>query len=423
MTNPFINCLLHFEQIFFRLYVEIFFCIVIAQPVLLNVSGMIKAIKEYLTVLGELKMFDNYISLGGNCFVAASMSKYGFRSFSGPFDWCKSNFIEGVIPLLETDFQDFMLYENLKVSEGSGEKIFDDLKYKINYNHDVKESLKEEYNDIYEKYQRRIERFRTEIKNPTCFIHGVRTMEELTSIREYEERITRVIKKYSDNEIIFVIPKHIYEANPLKLNFRHFEVDIASDWLDRETGRSFFDSNVELISFLEKNYDSDKRKDNMIFDLRAELDIAKRIKDYDENQILKKQVSRLKESKQEVESRNLRWMRLLNTDFDSISFPPKLSIYGCGAIGRIFYQRAKGYCTVESFIDKSPRQEYYDNVSVLTIEDSVRKGADKETTIIIIPSYDYDAIVESITNAYGFKPSMIKLEEFLSQGKIIDPNF
>lgn len=197
-------------------------------------------------------MFDNYISLGGNCFVAASMFKYGFRSFSGPFDWWKSNFIEGVIPLLETDFHEFMLYENLKVSEGSGEKVFDDLKYKINYNHDVKKSLIKEYNDIYVKYQRRIERFRAEIKKPTCFIRGVRTMEELTFIREYEERIAWVIKKYPSNEIIFVIPKDIYETNSIKLNFKHFLVDITGDWLDRETGRSFFDNNAELVNFLRK---------------------------------------------------------------------------------------------------------------------------------------------------------------------------
>lgn len=369
-------------------------------------------------------MFTNYISLGGKCSVAASMAKYGFRSFSGPFDWCISNFIEGVIPLLETDFQEFMLYENLMASGERGEEVFYDLRYNITYYHDVKKSLKEEYTDIYKKYQRRIERFRAEIKNPTCFIRGVRTMEELSSIREYEERIAQVIKKYSDNEIIFVIPKYIYETNPIKLNFRHFLVDVSNDWLDRENGRSFFDSNAKLISFLEENYDNDKRKDNLIFDLRAELNIAKckgtEITDYNENKNLKEQIIKLKKSKQEVDSRNLRWMRLLNTDFDSIDFPSKISIYGCGAIGRIFYQRVKDYCIVESFIDKLPRQEYYDNVPVMTIENSIK---DKETTIIIIPSYDYDVIAQSIINEYGFKPKMVKLEEFLSQGRIIDPNF
>lgn len=38
--------------------------------------------------------FVQMISLGMNCSVAASMRKYGFRSFSGPFDWVVSPFIE-----------------------------------------------------------------------------------------------------------------------------------------------------------------------------------------------------------------------------------------------------------------------------------------------------------------------------------------
>ena len=386
----------------------------------------LKVAIEYFAEFWEVEMFDNYISLGGNCSVAASMSKYGFRSFSGPFDWCRSNFIKGIIPLLETDFQEFMLYENLKTSEELGERVFDDIKYKIHYNHDAKKSWKEEYDHIYEKYQRRIERFRVEIKKPTCFIHVVLNMEELISIHDNKERIAHIIKKYPDNEIIFVIPRFVYEAYPVKLNFLYFLNDDNNQWLDREISRNFFDNNTELISFLAENYDSDKRKDNLIFDLRAELNIAKRgateITYYNAVKSLKEEISKLVRSKQTVDSRNLRWMRLLNTDFDSISFPKKISIYGCGAIGRIFYQRAKGYCSVENFIDKSPRQEYYDNVPVLTIEDSVRR-ADKETTIIIIPSYDYDTIVENITNAYGYKPKSLKLEEFLSQGKIIDPNF
>lgn len=371
-------------------------------------------------------MFSNYISLGQNCFVAASMSKHGFRSFRGPFDWCVSNFIEGVIPLLETDFQEFMLYENLKVSEECGEEVFDDLKYSIHYNHDVKKSLKEEYDDIYKKYQRIIERFRREIKNPTCFIRCVRSGEELTSICENEERIAQAIKKYPNNEIIFVIPKYVYESNPIKTKFKIYLVDVVNYWLDREYGRSFFDSNAELIDYLKENYDNNKRKDNQIFDLKAELNNIKsmttEITYYNENKNLKEQFINLVKSKQAIDSRNSRWMKLLNTDFDSIDFPKKISIYGCGAVGRIFYQRAKGYCTVVNFIDKLPRQEYYDNIPVMTIGDSIG-SADKETTIIIIPSYDYDAIVEEITREYGFKPKMVKLEDFLLQGRIIDPNF
>lgn len=161
-------------------------------------------------------MFQNFISLGVNCSVAHALAKYGLRSFSGPFDWCTSNFGQGVIPLMESDFAEFLSYGNLQVSE-ENEKVFDDVKYKINYNHDVKKSLEEEYADIYQKYQQRIARFREEIKSPTCFVRGCWSTEELSWIHDHEDQIISVIKKHPENKIIFVIPRFVYEQNPVKL--------------------------------------------------------------------------------------------------------------------------------------------------------------------------------------------------------------
>jgi hypothetical protein len=60
-------------------------------------------------------MFDNVISLGGNCLVSAALGKYGLRSASGPFDWCVSDFMQGIIPVLENDFEDYMVSPNLEV--------------------------------------------------------------------------------------------------------------------------------------------------------------------------------------------------------------------------------------------------------------------------------------------------------------------
>lgn len=51
-------------------------------------------------------MFENFISLGWFCGTAASMSKYGLRSWFGPFDWYFSNF-PGVLSCMENDFIDF----------------------------------------------------------------------------------------------------------------------------------------------------------------------------------------------------------------------------------------------------------------------------------------------------------------------------
>ena len=49
-------------------------------------------------------MFDNFISLGSYCGAAASMSKLGIRSVSGPFDWIISSDLKSVVSCLENDF-------------------------------------------------------------------------------------------------------------------------------------------------------------------------------------------------------------------------------------------------------------------------------------------------------------------------------
>lgn len=373
-------------------------------------------------------MFQNFISLGVNYSVAHALAKYGLRSFSGPFDWCTSNFGQGVIPLMESDFAEFLSYGNLQVSE-ENEKVFDDVKYKINYNHDVKKSLEEEYADIYQKYQQRIARFREEIKSPTCFVRGCWSTEELSWIHDHEDQIISVIKKHPENKIIFVIPRFVYEQNPVKLKNLGggvflVETILSGYLLGREEGRGFFDTNPDLIDFCVKNYPSQKRKDNLIFDLKKELEIARKPKG---DSFYAKEIERLQrciiegqENLNRAQQRNARWMRLLNTDFDTISFPEKICIYGCGAIGRIFYQKIREYCRVVEFIDKLPRQDFYHDIPVVTAKNS---KPDREVEIVIVPSYDFQNIVDSLEKEYGFKPRAISLEEFLAQGKLIDPNF
>ena len=55
-------------------------------------------------------MFRHYISLGCFCGTASAMSKYGLRSFSGPFDWCVSS-LSGILHFMENNFTDFLCRE------------------------------------------------------------------------------------------------------------------------------------------------------------------------------------------------------------------------------------------------------------------------------------------------------------------------
>mgnify|MGYP001034593345 CR=1 FL=1 len=53
-------------------------------------------------------MFSNFVSLGSGCLVAASMSTYGLRSWSGPFDWIRTDRFDVVLQYIENGFKDFL---------------------------------------------------------------------------------------------------------------------------------------------------------------------------------------------------------------------------------------------------------------------------------------------------------------------------
>lgn len=80
-------------------------------------------------------MFENFISLGNACPVAASMEKWGMRSWAGPFDWLITYSLKEVLYCLETDFTEFLIRGNLTVMEND-QRGFMDKKNGFRYLHD-----------------------------------------------------------------------------------------------------------------------------------------------------------------------------------------------------------------------------------------------------------------------------------------------
>ncbi len=373
-------------------------------------------------------MFENFVSLGSNCEVAASLNKYGLRSMAGPFDWCVSSF-EGVIASLENDFADFMNYENLiVVKENGGGDIFEDVKYKIRFTHDRVTLPENDYLKMREKYQKRTECLVKMIQKPTCFVRRVAGRSELKFIAEQEKRICSIVQKYNKkNDIIFVVPKCVYEQEPIEVGLKIFLVDITEPLgiFGRKEIRKGFDTNEELIKFCIDNYNQDKRKDNLIFNLQSELELADKenISETVSAKMLENYKNRILERNEKItqlNSRLARWERVINTDYSSIEYSGKIAIYGCGAIGRTLYNYMKNDFDIIEFIDKRPRQEKYDGVPVSSIEHSI---SDMETLIIVVPSYDYEKIVLELAERFTFRPNTIKIEEFLVKGKVLDPYF
>ena len=119
------------------------------------------------------KEYQNYISLGYFCGIAEDLEKIGLRSFSSPFDWILSSFPK-VILALEKEFDNFLSYSNLSQSVELRDHYHDDY-YDCYFFHDFDKykSLKKQYQSVYDKYNRRISRFLSQIRKPTLFFYDI----------------------------------------------------------------------------------------------------------------------------------------------------------------------------------------------------------------------------------------------------------
>lgn len=328
-------------------------------------------------------MFENFISLGWFCGTAASMAKCGLRSRSGPFDWYFNNF-PGVLECMENDFIDFLDKENLvMLDDRPGE--FLDTKHGFHFNHEVTTCFEEDYESIYQKYTKRIEKFREMIKRKTCFIRTVRNNEELKYIQDNSQVIEKIIKKTNpENEIIYVVSSK--EVSCEEVGFPLFIVDCIYDGASRKGLRSLFDKNAELQQFFDENYDADIRYRNLYFDLK------------DENKRLKPMAS-----KYEL------LLHIDNMNLEQRSWPSEIIIYGAGIVGKYLYQKVKGKCKIGCFVDRHVGEESYEGVPIIVCEDFVKQ---EDTNIpIVVTAHSYSEVCDILTVAG--KSDIMSVEEFV----------
>lgn len=330
-------------------------------------------------------MYNYFISLGWFCGTASSLSKYGFRDFSGPFDWYYSD-LQGVIHFLETDFEDFLCRDNLQIVEGKPRE-FIDVKYGMHYNHDVKVNFEAEYDDIFAKYQRRIARIRKQMKKSVCFVRAVRNQGELDYIIHNKNYIQSVIKKENEhNEIIFLLLNHMKLPRSYVDGFYNLGIDVYCG--NGSTAlRSMCDNCEMFLDFCRSNYDEQRRKDNVILDRNREL-----------------------EKLSNLEIRHAILLHIVKTDFSTVKFPQKLAIYGVGDNGRIFYDKIKTYCSITCFIDAAPQIKEYKGISVIPIQSYVSQP---DVPVVITPVYAFDAIASNLKEKCNVsKENLISVFDF-----------
>ena len=312
---------------------------------------------------------DNFVSLGSACPVAASMSKYGFRGFSGVFDWLVTESLQGVLYYLEHDFAGFLEKDNLELYEGNPKKFSDKSNGFIFLHEQV--SFQEEYELLRDNYQRKIDRFLWEICKPTCFLRAVSSKEEIEYIVNNQKYIDKVIKKNNvNNQIVFLIKEGI-EVKALPFPF----FIMSNPWVGQPHSllRGWFDEQKEFLEFCAERYDSVRMIQNMMFDNQAE-----------------------KKKYQTLEMNDKRYkhlLKLLNTDINKIRLPRKVILYGAGNIGKQCYEMIKNNCEVIAFVDKSKAGTVIDAVPVLDISEAVLY---RDIPYIITVVYDYDNICKEI---------------------------
>ena len=337
-------------------------------------------------------MFSQFISLGSHCRVAASMAKYGFRSWSGPFDWLITYNLEWVLYFIENDFLDFLQIENLESHQGKETQFFD-KRSGFYFLHDQEYPFRTRYNELKLKYQRRINRFIEEIYGGvTCFLRLVTRADELKYISENAQYINNVIKKSNwKNEIVFLVDDRL--PVPASLQFQYFVIHISKE-NSQEALRGCFDNADEFLKWCASNYNSLSLMENLIFS-------------YKERDYLSKEQCFFTTQK-----RYYMLTKLVDFNFDNSCLPDQIIIYGAGNVGKAFYNKIKDKCDIKYFIDE--KYTAIGNIDGILCKNLKDIDYDEHWSFIVTPTYDYEKICKDIKECYG-NAKVISLDDILEE--------
>ncbi len=174
----------------------------------------------------KIKKYDKIISIGPDCLTAMTLKEIGVRDFSSPFDWVYRNtssnfYLEEILRLFETNFEDFFRKEIL-VDEGPIEghcrKIVN-KKTGFVFIHDIPNdsNLDISYDEIYEKYFRRIERLNKILMSAQkvlfVYMDNQQTPEFI-----YERFVNFIEKKFSNPHVNLLVLRHLPELGEFEIN-------------------------------------------------------------------------------------------------------------------------------------------------------------------------------------------------------------
>lgn len=328
-------------------------------------------------------MFDYFISLGSACPLASSMSKYGLRSFSSPFDWLATPNLEWVIHYIETDFKDFLLQKNLERYD-ENPRHFRDKESGFRFVHED-EDFENNYYALKEKYDRRIDRFLKNVHYKVCYFRRI-TKDDIEYIDNNAEYIRKVIKKHNPHsEIVFLYDSTI----PFPDNFEFLHYKMSEEWscASRYSLRSYFDHANDFLDYCGKNYSGLNLIRNLSFDIVKEDAI---------NAINARRYKTL--------------TTLLTHDFNNSIIPNHIIIYGAGVIGKELYKQIKKYTKIKCFVDKQKAGSEFDNIKIISVDELIYE---KGVKIIVSATYDFKNIRNELLNIFE-NDDIISLDTILN---------
>ena len=151
--------------------------------------------------------YRHVISLGPLCRMTKELRRYGLRDASYPFDWNVSS-IESTLGLMSTGFEGFLELGNLERDTdrprlvrdaGSGVAMPNDFR--------PSQSVPEQYQEVRERYARRVERFQQAVTEPTLFVRYVRDADEFAYLDTHMPEVLTILRAGNPgNDLLLVAP-------------------------------------------------------------------------------------------------------------------------------------------------------------------------------------------------------------------------
>lgn len=351
--------------------------------------------------------------------MASSIGKNGVRNCSGPFDWVWTD-LEYLMKCIDNDFSDFLVKDNINYDVHNA-TVFEDTLYKIQFFHDVKHNLETEYEEIYKKYMRRIERFREMIADKACFFRLVKDQKELKYISENVDDINLILKrKNEDNRIIYLIPKFLTGCleggDGPEPKIQYFYIGLYDYALYGIDGMSdVLSMNANLSSWLAANMNMERKQENLLHEAYRQAEINQRLP----QSVYVDHINLLQHKFNNIAEKYNKILLIERTEFADSSKSKDIVIYGLGDVGKILYQKIKS--RVAFFMDSYIEDKEYEGIKIYSPADNMSSLSNdmENRTIVVTPINEDDEINKMLNLCFKKTCNVISVDEFCMHKGIV----